>query len=410
MGLSKKTYDNKFYKGHKLELYPTEDQKNIILKFIKVNNYVYNYCLKIEFENLSKNKKYIRFNDLCKLVSNLAKTSKDPYIISLLSNIPITTLRSGIIRANDSFERWFNKELHKPIYKDICNSKRKSYYTRSEKMIIYENKVHIEGIHDKIDLKFNSGFKRHKLSEINPYHASTISVDNTGRFWLSFDTIEQNYIPLFKNDIPVSDPIGIDQNHGNNRFVLSNGDHISSPNTTRIDNHIKSIQSKCSKDIERHKELCANSAKNIQYSNHALKRRKYLNKLLQHRSNITENFIQTFTKSIIMKNPKFIVIEGIDVVNMISKNHYITRYIFHDCFGRFKTVMQYKANWYNIPCIMADSKYPSSKICCKCGYIKQDFRSSTENFNCPKCGNHINRHENAALNLVNYGYSYFALE
>lgn len=47
--------------------------------------------------------------------------------------------------------------------------------------------------------------------------------------------------------------------------------------------------------------------------------------------------------------------------------------------------------------------YPSSQICSCCGYRVDLFPQNAEEFFCPKCGLHLNRDLNAAINIRNEG-------
>ena len=67
--------------------------------------------------------------------------------------------------------------------------------------------------------------------------------------------------------------------------------------------------------------------------------------------------------------------------------------------------MTYKSNWHGIKFITADRFYPSSKQCCKCGYIKRDLKLSERTYRCPECGNVIDRDYQASVNLKMYGKS-----
>ena len=60
--------------------------------------------------------------------------------------------------------------------------------------------------------------------------------------------------------------------------------------------------------------------------------------------------------------------------------------------------IQYKASWYGTRVIEADQWYPSSKTCSYCGVVNGDLGRERE-WNCPNCGAHHDRNENAARNL-----------
>ena len=61
--------------------------------------------------------------------------------------------------------------------------------------------------------------------------------------------------------------------------------------------------------------------------------------------------------------------------------------------------IQYKANWYGTRLIEADQWYPSSKTCSGCGVVNGHLGRERE-WDCPNCGAHHDRNENAARNLL----------
>ena len=70
--------------------------------------------------------------------------------------------------------------------------------------------------------------------------------------------------------------------------------------------------------------------------------------------------------------------------------------------SEFRRQIEYKARWNNIPVIIADRFFPSSKMCSCCGHIKKDLKLSDRIYKC-ECGNIINRDFQASLNLKKYG-------
>ena len=61
--------------------------------------------------------------------------------------------------------------------------------------------------------------------------------------------------------------------------------------------------------------------------------------------------------------------------------------------------IRYKAQWYGTRIVEADQWYPSSKTCSNCGVVNEDLGRERE-WNCPDCGAHHDRNENAARNLL----------
>lgn len=65
--------------------------------------------------------------------------------------------------------------------------------------------------------------------------------------------------------------------------------------------------------------------------------------------------------------------------------------------------MQQACATHQIPFVLADRRYPSSKRCIKCHYIKRNLTLKNRTYICDSCGNVIDRDKQAALNLLEYG-------
>ncbi len=99
--------------------------------------------------------------------------------------------------------------------------------------------------------------------------------------------------------------------------------------------------------------------------------------------------------------PSFICIEDLNIKGMM-KNKHLSQAVQQQGFGEFRRQIEYKSSWNNIPVIIADRFFPSSKLCICCGAIKKDLKLSDRIYKC-ECGNVIDRDYQAALNLKRYG-------
>lgn len=108
------------------------------------------------------------------------------------------------------------------------------------------------------------------------------------------------------------------------------------------------------------------------------------------------------------KNHTEVVIEDLNMKGM-SKNHKLASAILDGGFGEFRRQLEYKCKWYGTTLTVIDRFYPSSKTCSNCEYIKKDLRLSDRVYQCPVCGNEIDRDLNAALNLNKKAVSYTVL-
>ena len=123
---------------------------------------------------------------------------------------------------------------------------------------------------------------------------------------------------------------------------------------------------------------------------------------LNHRlTNIRHNYLNQVTSEIIKREPKFIVLEDLNVKGMM-KNRHLAKAVQEQCFYEFYRQIQYKSLWNNINFITADRFFPSSKLCSVCGNIKKDLKLSDRTYIC-ECGNKIDRDYQASLNLAEYG-------
>ena len=86
----------------------------------------------------------------------------------------------------------------------------------------------------------------------------------------------------------------------------------------------------------------------------------------------------------------------------MMKNIHLSEAIQQQGLYEFRRQIEYKAKWNNIPLIIADRFFPSSKMCSCCGKIKKDLKLSDRIYKC-ECGNIINRDFQASLNLKKYG-------
>ena len=132
-----------------------------------------------------------------------------------------------------------------------------------------------------------------------------------------------------------------------------------------------------------------------------IKSEKELLKLNHRLTDISQNYLHQTTSEIIKREPSFMCMEDLNVSGMM-KNKHLSKAVQQQCFGEFRRQIEYKAKWNNIPIIIADRFFPSSKLCSCCGAVKKDLKLSDRIYRC-ECGNVIDRDYQAAINLKRYG-------
>lgn len=98
------------------------------------------------------------------------------------------------------------------------------------------------------------------------------------------------------------------------------------------------------------------------------------------------------------KNFETVVIEDLKVRNM-TKNRNLASAILDGGFFEFKRQLLYKKEWYGGTVILANTYFPSSKLCSFCGNKKDVLKLNQRKYTCDKCSNALDRDLNASVNL-----------
>ena len=132
-----------------------------------------------------------------------------------------------------------------------------------------------------------------------------------------------------------------------------------------------------------------------------LKLRKRINKLYSRLSRIRKDFIHKLCLSLVITKPRFITIEDLQVQKMLqyAPTSTLADHIQKSMFYYFRSVLEAKSLEYNIEIRLANKFFASSKTCCICGNKNKDLTLNDRVYRCDKCGNEIDRDENAANNL-----------
>jgi len=99
------------------------------------------------------------------------------------------------------------------------------------------------------------------------------------------------------------------------------------------------------------------------------------------------------------------VVESLNIKGMIQ-NQRLSKQIADVSWYEFIRMLEYKAKWYGRKIIKADRFYASSKICNVCRYKNDQLTLSVRKWQCPVCGTHHDRDENASKNLYHIGLTH----
>ena len=374
-------------------LLPNSKQKTKLFQYANTARFAYNWALGREQENYKDNGKFISDCDLRKEFTQMKKTDEYSWLNEISNNVT----KQAIKDACNAYKRFFKG------YSKFPNFKSRKYSTPS----FYQDNVKIQftGTHVKVE-GFSSSKKKNKqkLNWIRLAEHGCIPTDcKYVNPRIKYDGINW-YITVGIEDeshigLPSNDGTGIDLGIKDLAICSDNNKHQNINKTQKVkklEKRKRRLQRSISRRYEKNK-------KGVSYckTSNIVKSEKELLKINHRLTNIRQSYLHQITSEIIKREPSFICIEDLNVNGMMKSKH-LSKAVQQQCFYEFRRQIEYKAEWNNIPVIIADRFFPSSKLCSCCGNIKKDLKLSDRIYRC-ECGNVIDRDYQAALNLKRYG-------
>ena len=377
----------------KVQLNPNNKQLTKLFEYAGCSRFAYNWAIAREQENYKQGNKFLSDNELRKEFTQLKKQENHKW----LTNISNDVMKQAIKDACNSYRRFFKGQTKYPKFKSKKNSKQ-SFYQDSIKIKFTNTHVKVEGFagskrHNKQKLNWIKLCEKGRIPTNCKYMNPRFTYDGL-HWWVSVSIETEN-----DTNIPTNEGIGIDLGL-KDLAICSDGNTYKNINKTskvkKIEKRKRRLQRSISRRYEYNKKgVCYKKTSNI------VKREKELLKVTKRLTNIRRNHLHQITSEIVKRKPSFICIEDLNVSGMM-KNKHLSKSIQRQGFYEFRRQIQYKSEWNNIPVIIADRFFPSSKLCSCCGVIKKDLKLSDRIYRCD-CGNIIDRDFQASLNLKRYG-------
>jgi len=113
-----------------------------------------------------------------------------------------------------------------------------------------------------------------------------------------------------------------------------------------------------------------------------------------------DNLHKTSTE--LIKKYDTIFLEDLNIKGMV-KNHKLAKHISDASWGKFITMLEYKAEWNDKEIVKIDRFFPSSKLCNSCGWVNQNLKLDMREWTCPSCKTKLDRDLNASKNILEEG-------
>lgn len=356
--------------SYKTEIDPTPSQIDKINKTLGVCRVVYNAYISENIKAYKNNKPFITGYNFNKYVNHTLIPNnlwiKDAYSKARMK---------AIINAETAFKNFFKGKSKFPKFKKKNKCRNSFYFVKNNKTDLGFVRLKEKGY-----IPVNKIIKLGYITKQADKYFVSVIID----------------INLPKPTPTYNNGLGIDL--GLKEFaVLSTGKIYKNINKSRIiktiEKRLKREQKRLSKKYENKKKGIATLNKNI------YKKINKIQKLHYKLSCIRTDYINKIVSEVVKTKPQFITIENLNITGMM-KNRHLSKAISNQKFYEFKTKLTNKAKRLNIEIRLADTFYPSSKLCSCCNKIKHDLKLKDRIYNCNYCGLEIDRDYNASLNLM----------
>ena len=378
-------------KGIKLRLYPNVKQQNQLLQMFGNDRFVWNQMLAMTKERYSNSPSSHFVGEYG--MNYLLKPLKKEY--SFLKESDSSSLQVVNHNLDQAFKMLFKHQGVYPRFKSHKSTKQSYTGNGSRCHIIDKRRMKLP----KIDSIKTSKTAQLANCKIKRY---TVSLEPTGKYYLSLIVDYPNIQPLEKTGAVVGIDMGVAD-----LAITSDGKKYPTFNAKWLEQHATTWQSKFSK--RKYRALVRVRQWN---HNHKLtkmeledyqswQRAKQIKACYQAKiANKRKDYLQKITTELV-KNYDVIVIEDLKTKNLL-KNHHLAKSISNQSWREFRTMLEYKCNWYDKQLIVVKPNY-TSQICSNCGYRSGKKPLDVREWTCPQCGIHHDRDINASVNILNRG-------
>lgn len=381
-------------KGIKLKLYPNQTQQDQLTQMFGNDRFVWNRMLEMMNERYKNNPE---LKALGKFQLNyLLKPFKKEY--PFLKNSDSSSLQVVNEFLTQSWKNFFQDktgQVGKPRFHSR-KFQRQSYTGKSVVQIAGKRYLYLP------KLGYIKCCKTDNLTgKIKRY---TISKEPNGNYYAAFqvEVSEANSLPKTNKSVGID--VGVAD-----LAILSNGTKYASFDGSYFEKKAKIWQRKYAKRRHQAQVLAAQDKsrkvlvpRSLESFSNWQKAQRTKARYQAKVANQRKDYLHKITTELV-KNYDVIVIEDLKTKNL-QKNHNLAKAIANASWRMFRTMLEYKCEWYDKKLIVVDPKN-TSRICSNCNYNSGKKPLKIREWTCPKCKVHHDRDINAAVNILQKGKS-----
>lgn len=359
-------------RAYRFRFHPTEEQAEQLARTFGCVRYVYNRALAERSRAWTQEQRRVNFAETSRMLTAWKRDPETDWLAEP-SKGPLQAALRNLQAAYDAFWR---KQAGYPKFKKKGRSKDSATY--------YEGTFHYrDGTLKlaKMTEPLNVIWSRPLPNGATPSQV-TASRDAAGRYHVSL-LVEEPVTPFPST----SNTLGIDAGI-TSLYTLSTGEKITNPRHESADRA----------RLVRAQRALSRTQKG---SRNRDKARRKVAKIHARIADCRRDHLHKLSTRIIREN-QTVVIEDLSVRNMVQ-NRSLARAISDASWAQFRSMLEYKADWYGRGLIAIDRFYPSSKTCSACGSIIEALPLNVREWTCHRCGSRHDRDINAATNILAAG-------
>ncbi|MFJ9473941.1 RNA-guided endonuclease InsQ/TnpB family protein, partial [Streptomyces mirabilis] len=332
---------------------------------------VYNMALAARTEAWTRQER-VNYHQTSALLTAWKRTEELAYL-NEVSSVP---LQQALRHLQTAFANFFGKRARYPRFKSRKKSRKSAEYTTSA-FRFRDGELRLAKMSEPLRIVWS----RPLPEGVSP-STVTVSQDAAGRWFVSMLCEDPGIRHLPATDAAVGIDAGLDH-----LLALSTGEKIANPRHERRD---RAVLAKAQRRLAKKEKGSANG----------VKARRKVARIHARIADRRRDSLHQITTRLVREN-QTLVIEDLSVRNMV-KNRKLARVISDAAWREFRSMLEYKANWYGREVIAVDRWFPSSKLCSACGTLQDKMPLNVRTWTCG-CGATHDRDVNAAKNLLAAG-------